>query len=192
MEKAALRQRLRARRRALGRRADGTALAAILHEATAAAAAAGTELVAGFLPTPQEPDVLAYLTLLRRDGVRVVVPRTLPGRAMEWVDWSPDSPLAEDRHGLQAPTGPGDPTVAGSLRIMLVPALAIDRAGHRLGQGGGYYDRALQRLPRWPEGPLRIGVVHPEGLLDESVPHAPHDEPVDVAACATGWRFTAL
>lgn len=191
-QKAALRGRLRGQRRARGPRRDGPALAAALHEVLRRAGLPDSALVAGFLPTALEPDVLTFLASVSRAGGRVVLPRTLADHGLAWVPWTPGTTLGADRYGLRAPLGDCDPMAAAETRAVLVPALALDATGHRLGQGGGYYDRALQQLPRWPDGPLRVGVTHPEGMLAEVVPHAPHDEAVDVAACATHWWATTL
>ena len=61
--------------------------------------------------------------------------------------------------------------------VMIVPALHIDQEGYRLGQGGGYYDRALEYLPGW-----KIGLVHPGELTSESLPREAHDMALDAAA----------
>ncbi len=71
---------------------------------------------------------------------------------------------------------------------MLVPALAAGRDGVRLGQGGGFYDRALADLPPHPEGPLVVAVVHDDELLAAGeVPSAPHDRRVDAVLTPSGW-----
>jgi 5-formyltetrahydrofolate cyclo-ligase len=70
--------------------------------------------------------------------------------------------------------------------VVLVPALAADRAGHRLGRGGGSYDRALQRVR---PGALAIAVVHAHELLDR-VPAEPHDR--RVSAVMAGDEFVRV
>jgi 5-formyltetrahydrofolate cyclo-ligase len=61
--------------------------------------------------------------------------------------------------------------------VVIVPALRIDQSGIRLGQGGGYYDRALIHLKAW-----KIGLVYAGELSSEVLPHEPHDVPLDAAA----------
>ena len=87
------------------------------------------------------------------------------------------------------PTG-ADGLVAARCRAVLVPALAVDVHGYRLGQGGGFYDRMLAALPAAEAGgPLRIAVVHDDEVLDE-VPREPHDRRMD--AVLTPSRYARL
>lgn len=90
----------------------------------------------------------------------------LPDRDLAWRAWPDGEPLGSD-------------AVAGC-DVVLVPALAVDRAGVRLGRGGGSYDRALRRARG-----LLVALLH-EGELVDALPHEPHDVPVDVAALPSG------
>jgi 5-formyltetrahydrofolate cyclo-ligase len=63
------------------------------------------------------------------------------------------------------------------IQVVIVPALRIDQSGFRLGQGGGYYDRALVHMKAW-----KIGLVHAGELSSEVLPREPHDVPLDAAA----------
>jgi 5-formyltetrahydrofolate cyclo-ligase len=148
----------------------------------------GPMTIAGFLPLTGEPDIVTCLALAVERGDRVVVPRTLPGHEIEWVSWHPSAPLRPDRHGLRAPVGPAvaDALLDGRV-VVLVPALAVDWGGARVGHGAGYYDRALSTAPRWPDGPLRVAVVHPEELVTAPLPMEQHDEPMDAVVTAAGW-----
>jgi 5-formyltetrahydrofolate cyclo-ligase len=149
---------------------------------------AGSPLtVAGFLPLPGEPDVTVCLGLAAEAGHRTLAPRTAPAAELDWIGWRPGRPTVADRHGLRAPDGPAVPLVVPDRStLLLVPALAVDAAGHRLGQGGGYYDRLLAGLRRWPDGPLRVAVVHADEVLP-AVPVDPHDEQVDVLLVPGRW-----
>ncbi len=195
MDKRRLRIELRALRRQRGPDVEaGAALASGLAALRRDFGAAADATLAGFLPAPGEPDVRQCLAQAWARGAHVVVPRTLPDCGLEWLAWTPDAPLQPDRHGLQAPTGHSAEVAlqgAAGAVVMLVPALAVDRRGTRLGHGAGYYDRVLSRLPRWPSGPLRVAVVHPQELLDEPLPVEPHDEPVDAVLTSRGWRRAA-
>ena len=106
----------------------------------------------------------------------------------------PAAPGRELPGGLRLP----EPDPAGAVRtadlrlgpddVVLVPALAAGRDGTRLGQGGGFYDRALADLPPHPEGPLVVAVVHDDELLAAGeVPSAPHDRRVDAVLTPSGW-----
>ncbi|WP_447587527.1 5-formyltetrahydrofolate cyclo-ligase [Cellulomonas persica] len=86
---------------------------------------------------------------------------------------------------------PGGPTLPAEALadadVIVAPALAVDTAGGRLGQGGGWYDRALEHAR--PDA-LVVGVVFPEEVRDATVdplPHEPHDRRVDAYATPQGW-----
>lgn len=129
--------------------------------------------LAAFLPTATEPPVLSALAALCAAGRTVLVPRALPGRTMAWTEWTPDAPVQRSPIGILEPTGPDQGAEAfREAAVRLVPALALGRDGTRLGQGGGYYDRALADLA--PEDPRTWGVVFADEVLD-AVPAEPHD-----------------
>ena len=109
---------------------------------------------------------------------------------MEWVRWFPGVALLPDRYGLSAPAGPAVPDPLPSCSVLLLPALAVDGQGTRLGHGAGYYDRALAGVPGWPSGPLRVAVVHAADLLAEPLPREPHDAAVDAILTDAGWYRT--
>jgi 5-formyltetrahydrofolate cyclo-ligase len=168
--KAELRRGLRARRaeRSAEERARlGNALAA--H-----AGALGPGPVAAFVGIRGEPSTLPLLAALQARGVRVLLPLLLADLDLEWADYDGDSDaLAEGARGILHPAGPslGLGGIAAA-KLVLAPALAVDAAGHRLGQGGGSYDRALART----EAPV-LAVVFDDELITE-VPTEPHDQPV--------------
>ncbi len=188
MDKEQIRRRHR-RQRLPGTPSDeGEALAQALRKLLAAHGVRPGATVAAFIPAAGEPDVVACMAQARARGDRVVVPRTLPERGLEWIEWSPTVALVPDRHGLQAPHGTAeDGVLADPVVVMLIPALAADRHGARLGHGAGYYDRALAGLPRWPAGPLRVAVVHRHEVTPGPLPTDAHDEPVDAVLTADGW-----
>ena len=98
------------------------------------------------------------------------------------LDWARyDGELAARSRGLREPVGPrlGVEAVA-ACDVVLVPALLVDRAGNRLGKGGGSYDRALARATG-----LTVALLHDDELVDE-VPHEAHDVPVRAVATITG------
>ena len=83
----------------------------------------------------------------------------------------PPRALREGRFGLLEPAEPGCPGTIGQATVILVPALAVDRSGIRLGRGGGYYDRSL---PLRAPGARLIAVVRDDELVAE-LPGEPHD-----------------
>ena len=106
-------------------------------------------------------------------GRRVLLPITLDDMQLDWAEYTGAADLAPAAFGLLEPTGPrlGLDAIAAA-DVILAPALAIDRLGHRLGQGGGCYDRALPRA----SGEV-IAVVADDELV-ESLPTEAHDLPV--------------
>ena len=117
--------------------------------------------------------------MLLRDADRVLLPvaRTAADDdavALLWGEYRPGQ-LVTARFGLLEPPAPWLPaTTVAEAGVVFVPALAVDRAGARLGRGRGFYDRTL--VLRDPQARL-IAVVRDEELLDE-VPHEPHDVPM--------------
>jgi 5-formyltetrahydrofolate cyclo-ligase len=130
---------------------------------------------------PTEPQTGALREALRSHGVGVILPLVRDG-GLEWA-WDTGSDLVPaPRRGGPEPAGPS--LGCGGLiaaDVVVVPALAVDTLGTRLGQGGGYYDAAL---PRVDPGVPVFAVVHEEEVLDaavEPLPAEPHDVPVDGA-----------
>ncbi|MEZ0363922.1 5-formyltetrahydrofolate cyclo-ligase [Mycobacterium sp. pUA109] len=172
--KAALRSRLLQARRAVAddvRAAEAQALTEHL-----AALTTSTGTVCAYVPVGAEPGAIGMLDALLRRDLRVLLPvaRTtgddvpLP---LRWGEYRPGR-LVTARFGLLEPPEPWLP--ASALRqagVVLVPALAVDRRGVRLGRGGGFYDRSLALAA--PDAP-RIAVVRDEEVLDE-LPCEPHD-----------------
>lgn len=99
------------------------------------------------------------------------------GRQLVYLPWSPGQLLHPDSCGIPAPIGP-PPLAAADLALLLVPALAIDRRGIRLGYGGGWYDR-LRADPAWRAVPALV--VLPAACVVEALPSDPWDVPFD------GW-----
>jgi 5-formyltetrahydrofolate cyclo-ligase len=100
-------------------------------------------VVAGFWPLPEEIDIRPLLLALAGRGHPIVLPETPPrGERLIFRRWQPGAPLLPGRFGTRHPAGaPCEPT------MLLVPLLAFDARGGRLGYGGGYYDRTLAALP---------------------------------------------
>ena len=135
--------------------------------------------VCAYVPVGGEPGSLEMLDALARHAERVLLPvaRTTDDDdavALQWGAYRPGE-LVAAHFGLLEPAGPWLPaTAVGEASVVLVPALAVDRTGARLGRGRGFYDRTL--VLRAPHAQL-IAVVRDEELLDE-VPHEPHDVPM--------------
>ncbi|MGV0624708.1 5-formyltetrahydrofolate cyclo-ligase [Mycolicibacter minnesotensis] len=175
--KSALRARLLADRRAVPaaqREAEAAALAEHLERL-----AGDAETVCAYAPVGSEPGSTEMLTGLARRGVRVLLPvvRTEADGtplALLWGQYRPES-LTTARFGLLEPPQPWlDGQALAEADLVVVPAVAVDRRGARLGRGAGFYDRSLHF--RRPQIPL-IAVVRDSELLDE-VPAEAHDVPM--------------
>ncbi len=198
-EKRALRTRLRHERRARVVTATRTAASGT---ADLAAAEAGTALrdvvlavpavrragrVAAFVSLPGEPDTAPLLAALAARGTPALLPVLRDDDSLAWaVDDGARHP--GNRLGIPEPGGPRKgPEALADADVVLVPALAVDTLGRRLGQGLGCYDRALPHAP----GALVAAVVHDEEVLDaavEPVPADPWDRPVAAVVTRTRWR----
>jgi 5-formyltetrahydrofolate cyclo-ligase len=127
--------------------------------------------VAAYVPVGSEPGG-ADLPAVLAAHCRVLLPVLLSDGDLDWAAYTGD--LETGPRGLLQPPGPrlGVDALVGA-GLVLVPALAVDRRGMRLGRGGGSYDRALSRLTGQPA----LALLHDGELLD-SVPAEPHDRPV--------------
>ncbi|MGR0188203.1 5-formyltetrahydrofolate cyclo-ligase [Azospirillum aestuarii] len=131
--------------------------------------------VAGYWPLGSELDVRPLLLHLKAVGRSVALPVSGPrGQALAFRDWDPAQPLAAGRYGIHEP-GADRPELVPA--VLLVPMLAFDRSGHRLGYGAGYYDRTLDAL-RAIRPVLAVGTAFAAQELD-AVPHGAHDERLD-------------
>lgn len=104
--------------------------------------------VCGYLPLPSEPLDPGLLPRLHAAGVEVLVPVASPDMPLDWCRWAPGE-TRRGSFGIEEPTGPllGSTAICRA-DVVLIPALAVDHAGHRLGRGGGHYDRSLALLSR--------------------------------------------
>ena len=146
----------------------------------------GPASITCYLSLRAEPGTDPLIAMAQAAGHRVVVPR-IDGKRLDWVDLLADSELRAGPMGIREPAGEAiDPADLDTFAVLFVPATAVDRHGHRLGQGGGYYDRTLARLrPHTDGGPLIVAVVFEDEVLDE-IPVEPHDCRVDAALTPRG------
>ncbi|MFN3596548.1 MAG: 5-formyltetrahydrofolate cyclo-ligase [Rubricoccaceae bacterium] len=181
-ERAALRARLAAARLAVPPGARAAAHAAIVRHVLRLHALRRARLVHVFWPLlgRGEVDTRPLIAALRARGVGVVLPVVRPGGMLGHRLFEGEARLVPGPWGLLEPS-PGAPEVrAADLDVVLVPGLAFSRDGHRLGYGGGFYDRFLPQTPA-----QRIGLVMAYALVD-ALPHAPHDVPVGVIVTEHG------
>lgn len=182
-----LRQALRAQRRkrhphpATGHNATCTALTEHALEAVA-----GMDAVAAYVSVGNEPCTRLLLDSLAERGVTVLLPVLGPQLSRSWGYFRGSADLAERAPG-RPPEPSGDalpPEAIAAVDGLIIPALAVDRNGWRLGQGGGWYDRML---------PLRgtdvqvFAMVHADELVAGPLPTEMHDAPVDAVITPQEW-----
>ncbi|WP_428838305.1 5-formyltetrahydrofolate cyclo-ligase [Streptomyces javensis] len=152
---------------------------------------AGAATVAAYVSMGGEPGTHVLREALRARGVRVLLPVLLEDDDLDWGEDAGPGRLAPARRGLLEPEGPrlGPDAVTGA-DVVLLPGLAVDRRGMRLGRGGGSYDRVLARLAAAGADPALVVLLYDGELLDE-VPEEAHDRPVHAAVTPSGFhRFT--
>jgi 5-formyltetrahydrofolate cyclo-ligase len=179
--KAPAREELLARRRAMTAEARAEAAEAIALHVLAVPVVARARRVACYLSMPSEPGTGPLIERLLAGGTEVVVPVSLQDHTLDWVAYDPAAPLVTTPLGIPEPAGERlGPDAPNGCDVVIVPALAVDHAGHRLGRGAGYYDRALAGV----RVPL-CALVFTHELLPV-VPHEPHDVPVQMAVTPAG------
>ncbi|HEX6969791.1 MAG TPA: 5-formyltetrahydrofolate cyclo-ligase [Micromonosporaceae bacterium] len=182
--KQELRLALLSRRRALsaGRRATAdTRVESHVHELVRRRR---PRRVTAYVPVGSEPGgaLPRVIEAALGGGGELLLPVLLPDLDLDWAVYrGPESLVAAGR-GLREPTGPRlGPAAVGAADLVVVPALAVDRRGVRLGRGGGSYDRALARVD---PAALVVALLH-DGELIDRVPAQPHDRTVTAVITPT-------
>lgn len=144
---------------------------------------AAARTVTAYVSVQAEPDTTALLATLLARRRTVLLPITLPDMSLDWVAYEGPASLHPAAHGLLEPSGTrlGADAVKGA-DLALLPALAVDRSGLRMGRGGGCYDRVLETLP---VDVLSCALVYDHELLPR-VPAEPHDRRVGAVATPSG------
>lgn len=153
-------------------------------------ARAGT--VAAYVSVGSEPGTLALLDALRAREVRVLLPVLLPDNDLDWGEYAGAESLARVRHGgkmaLLEPAGERlGPDAVTAADAVLLPGLAVDTRGMRLGRGGGSYDRVLARLERSGAHPALVVLLYDPEVV-EHVPEEAHDRPVHAVVTPSAVR----
>jgi 5-formyltetrahydrofolate cyclo-ligase len=141
-------------------------------------------VVSGYLPIRDEADPRALMAALAGNGHVLALPSVVErGAPLVFRRWSDGDATLVDMFGLIEPLASAEIVTPG---IVLVPLLAFDAAGTRLGYGGGYYDRTLTAL-RAAGKIIAVGVTY-AGQEVPQVPRREHDEPLDAVVTENGMR----
>jgi len=188
-DKVALRATILTRRASMSPVTLTVAAAAIHRHVVAGVRDAVTGRICAYVPIGAEPGSIAALDELRLGGVEVLLPVLRGDLDLDWARYEGSADLVRAERGLRHPAGPrwGVDAIS-SVDLAIVPALAVDAAGNRLGRGGGSYDRALARMHR--RAPV-VALLH-DGERLAAVPQDPHDRPVThTVTPAQGWQPVA-
>ncbi|HEV7436314.1 MAG TPA: 5-formyltetrahydrofolate cyclo-ligase [Pseudorhizobium sp.] len=156
----------------------------LAHHGLAGIEAVSGRTVSGFLPIRSEVDLRPLLAGLRGRGARICVPVILDKERIVFRELVPGAPLVDCGFGTSAP-GPEAQVLDPD--IMLIPLAAFDGNGHRIGYGGGYYDRAIARLHQQGLSPNLIGIAF-DCQEVASVPAEPHDVQLQAVLTESGLR----
>lgn len=179
--KDALRERAHATRAAL-REKQGDIGEALARNFSAGVNCGQGGCVAGYAPIRSEADPRPILSQLVDEGWRCALPTVIEGREqLVFRAWRFGDALNVGQYGISEPE-PSQSEVSPGL--ILVPILAFDDLGHRLGYGAGYYDRTLARL-RGQGGVLAVGLAY-AGCRVDAISTDPHDETMDLIVTEAG------
>lgn len=180
---------LRAARKAHSPRWRAEAAAALVDVVETIPALADARCVAVYSARPTEPDTGPLLDALAARGVDVLLPVLGAGLQREWARYAGRHDLLQRAPGR--PPEPSTPSLGAEAlaeaEVIVAPALAVDTSGTRLGQGGGWYDRALAHAR--PGTPV-IALIFAQELYDADVhplPRQEHDRGVDMVATPERW-----
>lgn len=192
-DKRAWRDRVRAARRGLDEdyRADASlALSHAVGTLASRVGARGDATLAAYVPIGREPGSTAMLDAAVAAGVSVLLPIAGDPGPMSWARYTGAESLTPAAYGLLEPTGQVlPPETVADAAVILVPALAVDRRGGRLGRGAGFYDRTL---PLAAPAAWLVGVVYDGDLVDR-LPTDAHDvRMTHVLTPAAGLRSLPL
>ncbi|MFF9816481.1 5-formyltetrahydrofolate cyclo-ligase [Streptomyces sp. NPDC014006] len=190
--KRAVRRRFLAARNALTPADVMNAASALAERALGLPELAHARTVAAYVSVGTEPGTLALLDALHARGVRVLLPALLDDNDLDWGEYTGEGSLTRVQHGgktaLLEPAGERlGPQAVTAADVVLLPGLAVDARGMRLGRGGGSYDRVLARLERAGARPALVVLLYDTEVVTR-VPEEPHDRPVHAVVTPSGVR----
>ena len=141
-------------------------------------------VVAGYVAKGDEADPAPLLQILAQHGCDIALPRmSAAGEPLAFIQWSLGEPLVAGRYDILEPTG----NVERLPDFVLVPLLAFSSNGHRLGYGGGYYDRTLQGLRHQKPETIAVGLAFAAQEVT-NLPVEAEDQPLDWIVTERGAR----
>lgn len=172
--KQALRERMRRVRHVLPPEAVAARSARLRERLWALPELQAAPLVVGYRAVRKEVDLAPLLERVERAGKRVGLPRVQDAEGLALHLYRAGEPLAESAFGIEEPLPEAEAVPLDAAMVILVPALALDVRGHRVGYGRGYYDRLLPRLPH----AFKVAIGYDFQLASE-LPASEHDVAAD-------------
>ena len=148
MDKKALRAQIREKKRAMSEEQICKASAVLLEKFVATEAYKNANTIYGYLPYNQEVRTVPILERALMDGKRVAVPK-MYGDEMNFIYITDLSLVEKNSYGIPEPVV-DEPVANDPTALVLMPGLAFDKMGHRIGYGGGFYDKFLSRETQHP------------------------------------------
>lgn len=143
------------------------------------------KVISGYYPIKTEFDILVTLKALHVARFLIALPKIIKSDCpLEFRSWDMWTPLNDGPFGTKE-------SVESSIdpEVILLPMLAFDDKGARLGYGGGYYDRTLEALRKQNPNLIAIGIAYDDQRLD-AIPVSPYDQPLDMVVTEkTTYRF---
>ncbi|WP_455351245.1 5-formyltetrahydrofolate cyclo-ligase [Streptomyces sp. SYSU K217416] len=188
--KSDIRRELLAARARLSQEDAGKAAAVLARRALELPELTRAGTVAAYVSVGREPGTHALLDALRTRGVRVLLPVLMADNDLDWGTYEGAERLVRAHHpgkiSLLEPAGPRrGPDAVLTAGAVLLPGLAVDSRGMRLGRGGGSYDRVLARLARADAHPALVVLLYDNEVVAR-VPEEPHDHPVHAVVTPGG------
>ena len=181
--KAGLRAAVLAARRSAGAEQRARASSQLTRRGLDLPVVEAAHCVAAYVSFGTEPSTAELLAGISSRSVPVLLPVLRADLDLDWAIYDGTHHLTQGPRGVMSPDGPTLGLAAlAEAEVVVVPALAVDRRGHRLGRGGGSYDRALVRAD---PGAVVVAPVYEDELLDD-VPAEAHDRPVHLAVLPSG------
>jgi 5-formyltetrahydrofolate cyclo-ligase len=134
-----------------------------------------SKIVATYHSYGDEPETAGLNQELLNLGKELVLPKVRPDMNLDWISWNGTTQELTKRFNFFEPTG--DPISAAQIDFVIIPCLHVTRSGHRLGQGGGSYDRALSAMRAF-----KLGLIYSGEITAEPMPIQAHDQKLDAVA----------
>lgn len=171
-EKMALRAQIRVQKRAMTKEEIESRSARLTELFLASEAYRNARSIYGYLPYNQEVRTTALLEQALRDGKKVAVPK-IYGDVMRFIELPDLTKVEKGYSGIPEPIA-DEPVASDETALVLMPGMAFDKEGHRLGYGGGFYDKFLEKEPNHPT----VALCYEFQMLPYLETEA-HDIPVD-------------